>query len=89
MKYIILNGIIKEFATLPDASLYNFTELTPEQTAFYLANPTASVNEVLAMELGPIPEPTEPTEPEPTIEERQEAIEDALDELIRYVYGGA
>jgi hypothetical protein len=75
MKYIILNGIIKEFATLPDASLYNFSELTPEQIAFYLANPTASVSEVLAMELEPIPEPPEPSN-EPTIEERQEAIEE-------------
>lgn len=89
MRYIILNGILKEFETLPDASLYNFTELTFEQTAFHLANPTASISEVLAMELNPPPEPIEPTEPEPTIEERVETNEDALDELIRYVYGGA
>ena len=82
MRYIILNGIIKEFATLPDASLYNFSELTPEQIAFYLANPNASASEVLAMELEPIPEPTEPTEPEPTIEERISVIEDLLLEML-------
>lgn len=30
-----------------------------------------------------------PTVPEPTLEERVETNEDALDELIQYVYGGA
>ena len=90
MKYYIISNNIFKSEQLPNSSQYPDTiELNVEQIAFYLANPTANVNEVLAMELEPIPEPTEPTEPEPTIEERQEAIEDALDELIQYVYGGA
>jgi hypothetical protein len=40
------------------------------------------------MELIPIPEPPEPSN-EPTLKERVETNEDALDELIQYVYGGA
>jgi hypothetical protein len=86
--YIIDNRIISQAAEF-DSRYYNYTKLTEQQTAFYLANATASVSEVLAMELNPIPEPQEPTEPEPTIEERVETNEDALDELIQYVYGGA
>ena len=94
MKYIIIYGVDKiiKVDELPPISNYpanTIIVLDEAQIAFYLANPTASVSEVLAMELNPPPEPIEPTEPEPTIEERVETNEDALDELIQYVYGGA
>lgn len=90
MKYYIISNIIFKNKELPNPEQYpDLIELNVEQVTFYLANPTASASEVLAMELNPPQEPQEPTEPEPTIEERQEAIEDALDELIQYVYGGS
>jgi hypothetical protein len=79
--YIIDNRIISQAAEF-DSRYYNYTKLTEQQTAFHLANPTASVSEVLAMELEPIPEPIEPTEPEPTIEERISGIEDLLLEML-------
>jgi hypothetical protein len=90
MKYIIDNTIIDSNIVLNSLNGYSRAiKLNELQIAFYLENPTASASEVLAMELIPIPEPIEPTEPEPTIEERVETNEDALDELIQYVYGGA
>jgi len=93
MKYIIIYGVDKiiKVDELPPISNYpanTIIVLDEAQVAFYLANPTASVSEVLAMELIPIPEPPEPSN-EPSIEERVETNEDALDELIQYVYGGA
>ncbi len=93
MKYIIIYGVDKiiKVDELPPISNYpanTIIVLDEAQVAFYLANPTASVSEVLAMELNPIPTPPEPSN-EPSIEERVETNEDALDELIQYVYGGA
>ena len=89
MKYIVDNTIIDSSIALNGSNGYSRAiELNAEQIAFYLANPTASVSEVLAMELNPIPTPPEPSN-EPTLEERVETNEDALDELIQYVYGGA
>ena len=86
--YIILNNIFKS-EQLPNSIQYpDLIELNEQQKAFYLANPMASASEVLAMELNPIPTPPEPSN-EPTLEERVETNEDALDELIQFVYGGA
>lgn len=94
MYYYIVNEQIIVQAIPMDRNYYNYSELTEQQTAFYLANPTASVSEVLAMELEPPPEPVEPTEPEPTIEEQiaeiQQKIaeqEEALELLILSVAG--
>lgn len=67
MIYIISNEIW-ELNTPPDSKLYDFIVLNEEQIAFYNANPNASVSEVLAMELNPIPEPQEPSN-EPSLEE--------------------
>ncbi len=88
MYYYIVNNRIVAQENEMNTSFYTYPQLNTEQIAFYLANPTASVSEVLAMELNPIPTPPEPSN-EPTLEERVETNEDALDELIQYVYGGA
>ena len=89
MYYAIDNTIVNSNIVLNSSNGYSRAiELNEQQIAFYLANPTASVSEVLAMELNPIPTPPEPSN-EPTLEERVETNEDALDELIQYVYGGA
>lgn len=88
MYYYIVNNRIVAQENEMNTSFYTYRQLNTEQIAFYLANPTASVSEVLAMELNPIPTPPEPSN-EPTLEERVETNEDALDELIQYVYGGA
>lgn len=87
MKYIIIYGVNKiiKIDELPPISNYpanTIIVLDDAQIAFHLANPTASVSEVLAMELIPPPEPVEPTEPEPTIEERISGIEDLLLEML-------
>ncbi len=87
--YAIDNNIYKSNKVLDSSNGYGRAiKLNEQQIAFYLANPTASVSEVLAMELNPIPTPPEPSN-EPTLKERVETNEDALDELIQYVYGGA
>ena len=89
MYYYIINNSIIAFTNELDNMYYNYQQLTTEQTTFYLAHRTASIEEVLKCELNPPPPPPEPVEPMPTIEERVETNEDALDELIQYVYGGA
>lgn len=87
--YAIDNNIFKSNKVLDSSNGYGRAiELNEQQIAFYLDNPTASASEVLVMELIPIAEPQEPSN-EPTLEERVETNEDALDELIQYVYGGA
>ena len=57
MNYYIINNKIKGFAKLLGAD-YNYQKLTPTQKTFYEANPTASVNEVLAKKLNTPAEPT-------------------------------
>ena len=57
MNYYIIDNKIKGFAKLFGAD-YNHQKLTPTQKTFYEANPTASVNEVLAKKLNTPYEPT-------------------------------
>jgi hypothetical protein len=83
MYYAIDNTILYSSIPLKSSNGYSRAiELSEQQIIFYLANPTASISEVLAMELNPPPEPIEPTEPEPTIEERISGIEDLLLEML-------
>lgn len=58
MKYYIINNRIEKKEALPNAEFYLFTKLSDEQVAFHLANPTASPEEVLNMQLNPVPEMT-------------------------------
>jgi len=51
MKYYILNGKIEVKEKLPNPAFYEFQELSSEQVAFYLANPTATLSEVNAMQM--------------------------------------
>jgi gentisate 1,2-dioxygenase len=98
MKYAIDNTIVNSNIVLNSSNGYSRAiELNELQIAFYNANKDEVrqtqnremlSSEVLAMELIPIPEPPEPSN-EPTLKERVETNEDALDELIQYVYGGA
>lgn len=82
MKYYILNNAIKVSDDLPNSEFYNYAELTNSQRNFYLANPTASVQEVLNEALNPPPPPVEPEPELPTLEERLELLEGALMEMI-------
>ena len=55
--------------------------ITQSQYEFGLANKGASLQEILDMELLPVPEP-EPSEPYISVEERVEAIEELLLEML-------
>ena len=84
-----------EFEELPDVSFLRgdtyqdyldgkWVELSEEQNDFRLANPTASVREILAMELDPVVEPPEPPEPPDekyTWQEKQDFIEGLIEGL--------
>lgn len=74
MYYYIVNNRIVAQENEMNTSFYTYPQLSTEQIAFYLANPTASVSEVLAMELNPIPTPPEPSN-EPTLEEKLAKLE--------------
>lgn len=60
---------------------FNHTRLTDEQVSFYLANPNASVQEILNMQLNAPVEP-EPYVAMPTAEERIEDLENVLNLMI-------
>ena len=49
--HIIINNEIREFPNAPDTNLYDYDVLEGAELAFYLANPTASLSEVNAMQL--------------------------------------
>lgn len=77
MKFYIDGNIV----TTSEVELQNMTELSQEQITFYLANRNANVEEILAMQLNPVPEP-EPYVPIPTEQERIEALEDVVNLII-------
>lgn len=58
MFYYIIDGKILAYSTLLDRALYNYPMLNAEQKAFYLANPGATVQEVLTLTLTPVVNPT-------------------------------
>lgn len=88
MKYIIDNLIIDSDIVLNESNGYAHDDpkrrvvlLSEEQITFYIANPKATPSEVLAMQLNPPPEPIKP-DLTPSIEERIDAIEGLLQEMI-------
>ena len=71
-------------ATYEDYLNGAFILLTDDRNDFRLANPTASVREILAMELDPVVEPPEPPEPPDekyTWQEKQDFIEGLMEGL--------
>lgn len=81
MYYYIINNRIISFDEALNEQDFSHTKLTDEQVAFYLANPTASVQEVCDMQLNTPVEP-EPYVPIPTVEERIEDLENVLNLMI-------
>jgi hypothetical protein len=51
MKYYIVKNRIKAFESELDSSLYDYTQLTEAQATFYEANATATIDEVLNLQL--------------------------------------
>lgn len=85
MVYFIVSGVIMADENYPNEEFYpsnTVTHLTQSQYNFYLANPTASVQEVLNEALNPPPPPVEPEPELPTLEERLELLEGALMEMV-------
>lgn len=58
MNYYIIEKKIYGYEEPFDEALYNYPKLNEAQSAFYEANLGAGLNEVLAMTLNPIQEPT-------------------------------